>query len=70
MDTRVKHGAGVSVGRMEDQALLRGTARFVDDVPVTAPLHACFVRSPHAHARILSIDTSMAADLPGVVGIY
>ena len=70
MDARVKDAAGVSVGRIEDQALLRGTARFVDDIPVDMPLHACFVRSPHAHARIVSIDTSMAMEIPGVVAIY
>ena len=43
-----------------------GEARFLDDIPVATPLHACFVRSPHAHARIVSIDLSAARAMPGV----
>lgn len=59
-------GMGAGTPRIEDAALLRGEARFLDDIPVAMPLHACFVRSPHAHARIVSIDLSAARAMPGV----
>src|SRR5437899_2023708 len=49
---------GHRVLRTEDPRMLRGGARYVDDVPVPGALHAVFVRSPLAHARVLSIDTS------------
>ena len=42
---------GASVKRLEDPALLAGRGRFVDDVKLPGLLQACFVRSPHAHAR-------------------
>jgi carbon-monoxide dehydrogenase large subunit len=57
---------GARVARVEDPALLSGRGRFVDDVNPPNMLHACFLRSPHAHARILSIDASAALALPGV----
>ncbi len=57
---------GQSVPRIEDESLLRGRARFVDDIEIAGLLHASFVRSPHAHAAIRAIDTSAAAALPGV----
>ena len=57
---------GASVLRMEDAALLRGKGRFVDDVKLPGMLHAAFVRSQMAHARIKGIDTSAALALPGV----
>lgn len=60
-------GIGESAMRVEDADLLRGTARFLDDIPVAGVLHAAFVRSPHAHARIRAIDTAAAAAMPGVV---
>ena len=44
--------------RVEDDALVRGLGRFVEDTPQPGQAHAVFVRSPHAHARIASIDTS------------
>jgi carbon-monoxide dehydrogenase large subunit len=62
-ETRV---IGQRVKRIEDPALLRGQGRFVDDIPLEGLLHAAFVRSPHAHARILSIDADAARALPGV----
>ena len=59
---------GKRVLRLEDPALLRGRARFVDDLPVKpGTLHAAILRSPHAHADILSIDASAALRTPGVV---
>src|SRR5262245_41655397 len=57
---------GARVTRFEDPALLAGRGRFVDDVPLAGALNACFVRSPHGHARIKSIDTTAARVLPGV----
>jgi carbon-monoxide dehydrogenase large subunit len=58
--------AGARVHRVEDERLLTGHGRFVDDVTRPGMLHACFVRSPFARARIDAIDTSEALTLPGV----
>ena len=63
VDTRI---VGHSVARIEDRALLMGQARFVDDIAFPGMLHIAFVRSPHAHALINSIDKSAALDVPGV----
>src|ERR1700712_3042389 len=60
------HVFGQRVARLEDPDLLTGRARFVDDVQYEGMLHAAYVRSPHAHARILSIDTAAARAMPGV----
>ena len=61
---------GQSVLRREDDYLLRGQGRFVDDLPAPLnTLHLAFVLSPHAHARILSIDVSEARALDGVVDV-
>jgi aerobic carbon-monoxide dehydrogenase large subunit len=57
---------GARVPRVEDPALLTGRARFVDDVKLPGVLHAAFVRSPHAHARVGAIDASAACAMPGV----
>lgn len=59
---------GKPVRRREDQRIVRGEATYVDDIPM-ASAHAAFVRSPHAHARIVRIDTSAAERLPGVLAI-
>jgi carbon-monoxide dehydrogenase large subunit len=60
---------GARVTRLEDRALLTGTARFVDDIAAASALHAAFVRSPHPHAVIRGIDASAARALPGVVAV-
>lgn len=60
------HGIGQAVRRREDPRLLRGEGLYVDDVRRPDMLHGAVVRSPYAHARILSIDTSRALALPGV----
>jgi aerobic carbon-monoxide dehydrogenase large subunit len=52
--------------RPEDASLLRGAARFVDDIALPGMLHVAFLRSPLAHARILHIDSAAARALPGV----
>lgn len=57
---------GARVARLEDPALLTGRARFVDDVKLPGCLEACFVRSPHPHARIHAIDVGRAEKMPGV----
>ncbi|HET9045992.1 MAG TPA: xanthine dehydrogenase family protein molybdopterin-binding subunit [Casimicrobiaceae bacterium] len=61
-----RFGSGKSVLRVEDEALLTGRGRFTDDVTAARAAHMVFVRSPHAHARIVSIDGSAAASMPGV----
>ena len=60
---------GAAVKRREDPRFLRGEGRFIDDVAVPGMLHAAFLRSPHAHARIVTIDTAAAAAAPGVVRV-
>ena len=60
---------GTAVPRREDARLLTGHGRYIDDIEIPGALHACFVRSPHAHARILSIDATAARAMPGVVAI-
>ncbi len=64
-----RFGSGKSVKRVEDDALLRGEGRFADNMPVAGELHACFLRSPHPHAAITSIDVKAASAMPGVVTI-
>jgi 2-furoyl-CoA dehydrogenase large subunit len=62
---------GKSIERVEDPALLSGRAMFTDDYPAPrGTLHAAILRSPHAHAEILSIDSSAAARMPGVAAIF
>lgn len=60
---------GHAVRRREDPRLITGTGRYVDDIRPERCLHAAFFRSPHAHARIRSIDTAAARSVPGVVAI-
>jgi len=60
---------GAAVKRREDPRFLRGEGRFVDDVTLPGLLHAAFVRSAHAHARIVRIDIAAAAASPGVVRV-
>jgi aerobic carbon-monoxide dehydrogenase large subunit len=64
-----RFGSGQSVGRVEDAALLRGKGRFVDDESIPGQAHLLFLRSPHAHARIRSVDTSAASAVPGVAAV-
>jgi 2-furoyl-CoA dehydrogenase large subunit len=61
---------GRSLPRLEDEALLRGEGRFLDDLdPVPNAKHAAILRSQLAHARIAKLDASRALELPGVVGV-
>src|SRR5260370_41807025 len=61
---------GTSMPRLEDDALLRGAARFVDGIKPAGCVHVAFLRSPMASARIRSIDVSAAAQAPGVVAVF
>ena len=61
---------GGAVRRREDPRLLTGAGRYADDGRPAGCLHAVFVRSTLAHARIASIDSSQAASMPGVAGVF
>jgi aerobic carbon-monoxide dehydrogenase large subunit len=58
---------GQPVPRTEDPRLLTGRGKYIDDMTLVSQSHAYVVRSPHAHARILAIDTSVAEKMPGVL---
>ena len=60
---------GESVVRPQTTRLLAGRGVFTDDVVLPRMLHVAFVRSPHAHARIASIDAAGARALPGVAAV-
>jgi carbon-monoxide dehydrogenase large subunit len=61
---------GRAVRRFEDARFLRGEGRFVADLDATGALHGIVVRSPHAHAEIIALDTTGARALPGVRGVF
>ena len=64
-----RFGSSAGAARSEDDPLLTGSARFTDDLRLPHEAHAAFVRSPHGHAVIRSIDVSTALAMPGVVGV-
>jgi CO/xanthine dehydrogenase Mo-binding subunit len=66
----VSQWVGASVPRKEDRRLLLGRGRFVADLSRPGLLHAAFVRSPHAHARVGGIDAAAAATQPGVAAVF
>jgi len=61
---------GAPIKRREDPAFLRGEAKFTADLSLPGMLHMAILHSPHAHARIKSIDTSAAAQMPAVVRVF
>ena len=61
---------GSAIRRREDPRLLTGLGTFTDDLSLPGMVHAAMLRSPHAHARIVSIDTAKAATAPGVLAVY
>jgi carbon-monoxide dehydrogenase large subunit len=63
-------GIGAPVRRKEDQRFVTGQGRYVDDFNRPGQAYAYFLRSPHAHANIRSIDATAAKAMPGVVGIF
>ena len=64
-----REGFGQPVRRLEDRRFVTGRGVFSDDVNVPGQVHAAFVRSPHAHARIVGIDAGAALKLPGVIAV-
>jgi carbon-monoxide dehydrogenase large subunit len=61
---------GQALKRREDPRFITGRGTYVEDITRPGTLHAAIVRSPEAHARIVSIDTSAAAERPGILGVY
>src|ERR1017187_2706910 len=60
---------GAAVKRREDPRLITGGATYVEDIKLLGLTYAAFVRSPHAHARIVKVDTSSAKAQPGVIAV-
>ena len=67
MTTRI-FGSGIR--RREDPRLITGQASYTDDIKLQGMVHAAIKRSPHAHARIRSVDASAARSSPGVLAVY
>ena len=65
-----RYGSGQSVLRVEDAALLQGQGRFTDDLSAEGQAHIVFLRSPHAHARIVAVDAAEAQAMPGVLAVW
>ena len=65
-----KFGIAQPVRRVEDPRLLVGHGQYTDDLTLPGTLHSVVLRSPHANARVLSVDTAEAAAMPGVVAVY
>jgi carbon-monoxide dehydrogenase large subunit len=61
---------GQPIKRREDPRLITGGGMYLDDINLPGMTHAVLLRSPHGHARIRSIDTSVAKELPGVLGVF
>lgn len=69
MTSHGKFGVSQPVLRKEDARFLTGEGRYVDDIAPATAGHALFLRSPHAHAEILSVDAAAAREAPGVIGV-
>ena len=67
MSTRI---FGSAIRRREDPRLITGSALYTDDITLPGMVYAAMLRSPHAHAKITSIDTSKAASATGVLAVY
>ncbi len=65
-----KFAVGQAVRRREDDRFLRGAGSYIDDIVLPGEARGVVVRSPHAHARIVSIDTAQAEGMPGVVKVF
>ncbi len=65
-----RFGSGQAVPRLEDDSLLAGRGQFTDDLSAEGLLRLVFVRSPYAHARIVSVDAEAARGMPGVVAVF
>jgi len=64
-----KTGIGAAVRRKEDERFITGRGCYTDDLHRPGQVYACFVRSPHAHARIVEVDSTEARKVPGVVAV-
>nr|WP_029058717.1 xanthine dehydrogenase family protein molybdopterin-binding subunit [Stappia stellulata] len=62
-------GIGARVTRREDKRFIIGKGRYTDDMNVAGMCHAAFVRSPHAHAKVASLDADAARAMPGVIAV-
>ena len=69
LPSNLRFGAGLSPKRLEDQRLLTGQGHFIDDKPQDGALWLHLLRSPHAHAKIISVDVEAAKAMPGVQAI-
>src|SRR5262249_27809934 len=69
VEVRPHGGIGESIKRKEDGRFLVGRGNYLDDVSLPGMLHMAILRSPHAHARIRSIDAAAASAVPGVVAV-
>ncbi|GGE89886.1 xanthine dehydrogenase family protein molybdopterin-binding subunit [Stappia taiwanensis] len=67
--TSSAEGIGARVTRREDKRFVTGKGRYTDDMTVPGMAHAAFVRSPHAHAKVTSLDASAARAMPGVEAV-
>src|SRR6202521_1985936 len=68
-ETHLHGRIGQSIKRKEDARFLRGKGSYLDDFVLPDMLHMAILRSPHAHARIKSIDTAAAGAMPGVIAV-
>ncbi len=66
----MKFGSGQPVRRLEDDRLITGHGQYSDDIALPDTAHMVLLRSPHAHAKLLSVDTADAKKAPGVIGVY
>ncbi|PHQ70456.1 MAG: hypothetical protein COB93_05520 [Sneathiella sp.] len=66
----VENGIGASVRRKEDKRFITGNGNYLDDMNRVGQAYGYFLRSPHAHAKINSIDLDAAKAAPGVVDIF
>ena len=69
-DARSSTGIGARIPRRELKRLLSGHGRYIDDIKLPRMLHACFVRSPHPHGKVVSIDVVAARNAPGVAAVF
>ena len=66
----LRFGSGHTVRRIEDPTLVTGRGQYTDDLQREGLAHLVFVRSPHAHARLVAVDTTAALGIPGVLAVY
>ena len=70
MSADAASGIGARIPRRELKRLLSGHGRYIDDIKLPRMLHACFVRSPHPHARLVALEVAAAKRAPGVAAVF